>query len=154
MQTKPLNEESKTVIDVLRSSSTIINALANGANYIIPTATLKEAYKLHMLHPDYLLVSERRRHKPEGFNLGNSPLEFTPEQINGKNMIMTTTSGTIALTRCRQAELIFIGAFLNVSSVAEKAIKIAKMKEIGVSFVLADEKGRFSLEDFTCAAQS
>lgn len=139
------------VIDVLRSSTSIINALANGVKSIIPTKTLKEAYELHGQHPNHLLAGERRGLKPKGFDFGNSPLEFSPEQVYGKNMIITTTSGTSALTRCREAEWVFVGAFLNAESVAKKAVDVAEKKRIDVSFVLAGEKGRFSLEDFACA---
>jgi 2-phosphosulfolactate phosphatase len=139
------------VIDVLRSSTSIINALANGVKSIIPTKTLKEAYGIHGQHPDYLLAGERRGHKPKGFDFGNSPLEFSSEQIYGKNMILTTTSGTLALTRSRKAEWVLIGAFLNAGSVAKKAVDVAEKKKVNVSFVLAGEKGQFSLEDFVCA---
>jgi 2-phosphosulfolactate phosphatase len=128
-----------------------VNALANGAKAVIPTATLKEAYRLRSQHPDYLLAGERGSHKPRGFDLGNSPLEFTPEKVCGKNLVMTTTSGTVALVRSRQAELVFVGAFLNSGTVAREAIEVAEKEEKGVSLVLSGEKGEFSFEDFICA---
>jgi 2-phosphosulfolactate phosphatase len=140
-----------TVIDVLRFSTTIVNALDNGVKSIIPTKSLKEAYKLHRQYPDYLLVGERKGRKPRGFDFGNSPLELTSKEIYGKNMIITTTSGTAALTRCRDAEWVLIGAFLNSKVIADKALEIAETKRVNVSLVLAGEKGRFSLEDFICA---
>ena len=139
------------VIDVLRSSTTIINALDNGVKSIIPTKSLKEAYKLHRQYPDYLLVGERRGRKPRGFDFGNSPLEFKSKEICGRNMIITTTSGTATLTRCRDAEWVLIGTFLNSKVIADRAFEIAESKRVNVSFVLAGEKGRFSLEDFICA---
>ncbi len=139
------------VIDVLRSSTSIISALTNGAKSIIPTAALKQAYELHRHHPDYLLAGERKGHKPRGFDLGNSPLEFSPDRVQGKTMILTTTSGTTAVTRSEKATVVFIGAFLNASAVAQKALEVAENKKINVSFVLAGERGKFSLEDFVCA---
>lgn len=139
------------VIDVLRSGSSIINALVNGAKAVIPTRTLKEAYKLKRTYPSYLLAGERRGHKPRGFDFGNSPIEFTSEKVRGKKVILTTTSGTIAIIRSWNADLVFVGTFLNVRALAEKAIEVAEKKSTNVSFVLAGDKGRFSLEDFICA---
>ena len=64
---------------------------------------------------------------------------------------MTTTSGTAALVRCRMAEHVLVGAFLNAQAVAEKAAEIARKNRLNVSFVLAGEKGLLSLEDFLSA---
>jgi len=139
------------VIDALRSGTCILNALVNGALAAVPAMTLKEAFKLRGQHPDYLLGGERGGKKPVGFDLGNSPLEFTRERVYGKILVITTTSGTAALVRSRAARWVLVGAFLNAGAVAGKAEEIAAMEAIGVSFVLAGEKGRFSLEDFLCA---
>ncbi len=139
------------IVDVLRCSSSVVSALANGAKAVIPAGTLKEACKLRELHSDFLLVGERMGRKPRGFDLGNSPLEFVQEVVEGRTLIMTTTSGTAALVRCRGAEHVLVGAFLNAGAVAEKASKIAEREKVDVSFTLAGEKGLFSLEDFLCA---
>ena len=138
------------VIDVLRCSSSILNALANGAEKIVPVMTLKEAYRLHVEHPDFLLAGERKGMKPERFDLGNSPLEFTQCKVAGKTLILTTTSGTVALSRSSSAEWVLIGAFLNAHAVASKAIEVAERNKTGISLVLSGKKGRFSLEDFLC----
>lgn len=139
------------VVDVLRCSSTIVTALANGALGLIPVATLKEALKHREKHPEYVLAGERNGLKPEGFDLGNSPLEFVPEKVAGKRVVVTTTSGTMALTRSKKAEHVLIGAFLNAQAVAEKSLEIAKKESIGISLILSGRKGNFSLEDFLCA---
>ena len=139
------------VIDALRSGASILNALTNGAEAVIPTMTLKEAYELRSQHPAYLLAGEREGRKPAGFDFGNSPLEFTSERVEGRSLVITTTSGTAALARCRAARWVLVGAFLNARAVAREAEAIAVREGIGVSFVLAGEKGRFSLEDFLCA---
>lgn len=137
------------VVDVLRCSSSIVNALANGVKAVIPTETLKEAFALQEQQPDYLLAGERKGRKPRGFDFGNSPLEFVQEAVEGRTVIMTTTSGTGALIGCRHAEHVLVGAFLNAEAVAKKAAEISR--SVNVSFVLAGEKGLFSLEDFLCA---
>jgi len=139
------------VVDVLRCTSSIVSALANGAKAVIPTETLKEAYRLSEQRPDFLLAGERKGHKLRGFDLGNSPLEFVQEAVEGKTVIMTTTSGTHALVRCRRAEHVLVGAFLNAAAVAKKAAEIAQKEKVNVSFVLAGEEDLFSLEDFLCA---
>jgi len=139
------------VIDVLRCSSSIVNAFANGVKAVTPTETLKEAFALREQHSDYLLAGERKGRKPRGFDFGNSPLEFVQEVVEGRTVIMTTTSGTRALVGCRQAEHVLVGAFLNAKAVAKKAAEIAQSSGVNVSFLLAGEKGLFSLEDFLCA---
>jgi len=139
------------VVDVLRCSSSIVSAFANGVKAVIPTVTLKEAFALRKQHADYLLAGERRGRKPRGFDFGNSPLEFAQEAVEGRTILMTTTSGTRALVRCRGAEHVLVGAFLNAEAVAKKAAEIAQSDGVNVSFVLAGEKGLFSFEDFLCA---
>jgi 2-phosphosulfolactate phosphatase len=139
------------VVDVLRCCTSIINALANGAKTIVPVKTLKEAYDLQRRHPDFLLAGERKGCKPKGFDLGNSPAQYTSERVLGKNLIMTTTSGTVALVNSKGAKWVFAGAFLNAASAAREAVQIAEDEEIGVSLVLSGERGQFSFEDFVCA---
>jgi 2-phosphosulfolactate phosphatase len=139
------------VIDVLRTTTSIVTALANGAKSVIPTETLKEAYRLHRKHPDYVLVGERNGRKPEGFDFGNSPQELASEQVHGKDLIITTTNGTKALIGSKQAKWVLSGAFLNAGAIAKKAVEISDKEQVGISFVLAGEEDRFSLEDFICA---
>jgi len=138
------------VIDVLRCTSSMINALANGAERIIPVKTLREAYDLKSKYPNYLLAGEREGRKPRGFDFGNSPLEFTGEKVQGETLIFTTTSGTAALSRCKNAERVFIASFLNVSSVASEVEKIALKEKREISIIPSGQKGKFSLEDFLC----
>jgi len=138
------------IIDVLRCTSSMINALANGARRIIPVKTLREAYRLKSENPSFLLAGERKGTKPKGFDFGNSPLEFTRDKVHDKTLIFTTTSGTAAISRCKTAKYILIASFLNASSVASRALQIASTGEKGVSIVPSGLKGRFCLEDFLC----
>ena len=138
------------IIDVLRCTSSMINALTNGAERIIPIRTLREAYDLKSKYPGYLLAGERGGRKPKGFDFGNSPLEFTRDKVQGKTLIFTTTSGTAALSRCINAERTLIASFLNVSSVASEALRIALKEKRGISMIPSGRKGKFSLEDFLC----
>ncbi len=139
------------VIDVLRCCSTIVTALVNAARGVIPTKTLKEARELHKKHPEFILAGERRGIKPKGFDLGNSPLDFSPQKIGGKNIILTTTNGTRAIVSCKNARYVFTGAFLNAEAVSKTALKIAKREGTGITLISAGTDGQFSLEDFICA---
>jgi len=138
-------------IDVLRCCSTIVTALANGAKEVIPTKTIKEAQALHKKHPEFLLAGERKGQKPKGFDLGNSPLEFSSNIVKEKHVILTTTNGTKAICLSKNARWVLIGAFFNAETVAKTAFEIAKKEKIGISFVLSGPHGWFSLEDFMCA---
>ncbi len=139
------------VIDVLRCSSTIIVALTNGAKGIIPIETVEEARGHRQDHLDFILAGERKGLKPEGFDLGNSPLEFSHEKVSRKHIVLTTTSGTRAISKSKGAKWVLIGAFLNAEAVADAALKLSGKEHAGISFVLAGKKGSFSLEDFLCA---
>jgi len=136
------------VIDVLRCTSSIITALANGARSILPVRTLREARQLHQEHPNYILAGERGGLKPIGFTLGNSPLGFKPEIVSEKNIIVTTTSGTAAISRVMEGRHVLLGALLNAKFVAEEAYTMGKREGLGISLALSGKKGGFSLEDF------
>lgn len=139
------------VVDVLRCTSTIVTALANGAKEIIPVKSLKEAKRRHAENPDYLLAGERGGLKPPGFDLGNSPLEYTREKVLGKTIVLTTTSGTKALENSRGAKWVLVGSFLNLNAVSERALSIAVSEGVDICIVQSGTDGKFSLEDFICA---
>jgi len=139
------------VIDALRCCSTIVTALANGAICVIPVKTILEARRLKKKHPEFIIAGERKGLKPTGFNLGNSPLEFSARNVEGKEVILTTTSGTKAISLSKKGKWVLIGAFLNAKTIAEASLKIAEKEKIGISLVLAGKEDQFSLEDFLCA---
>jgi 2-phosphosulfolactate phosphatase len=139
------------VIDVLRCCSTIVTALANAAEGVTPTKTVREARMLHNKHPEFILAGERRGIKLKGFDLGNSPLEFSPQNVEGKHIILTTTSGTKAIISSENAKYVLTGAFLNAEATAKAAVRIAEQEGTGISLISAGTNGRFSLEDFICA---
>jgi 2-phosphosulfolactate phosphatase len=136
------------VIDILRCTSSIITALFNGATRVLPVRTVTEARSIYKENPLYILAGERRGLKPKGFTLGNSPRAFTRDRVDGKTIVMTTTSGTLALSNVRESPWVLIGALLNAKYVAEAAFKLSAKESRGISLVLAGSRGRFSLEDF------
>jgi 2-phosphosulfolactate phosphatase len=112
------------VIDVLRASTTIIYALQAGAITVIPCREIDEARGIAArFSPNEKILGGERGGRPiDGFDLGNSPLDYTPELVRGKTVVFTTTNGTQALMHARQARKIFLGAFVNASAVAQKLL--------------------------------
>jgi 2-phosphosulfolactate phosphatase len=106
------------VIDVLRATTTVCHALAAGAACVVPCLEIDEARAKASSLRDALLGGERGGRKIEGFDFGNSPTEYTAERVGGKNVVFTTTNGTRALLRAAAAEEILLGAFVNLSTVA------------------------------------
>lgn len=133
-------------IDVLRATSTLTTALANGATAIIPAAELDEARSLRSTHPAALLCGERHGLPPEGFDLGNSPREFTPQRVAGRTIIHTTTNGTRAVRACLHAAETLLGCFLNVSAVATR-IRARAADVDTVVLACAGTFDDFSMED-------
>lgn len=147
-QEDEMRGKTAVMIDVLRASSTIVTALANGAKGVIPVADMGAGSKISqsMDTENILLCGEKDGEKIEGYDLGNSPFEYTPELVNGKTIILNTTNGTKALMRASHARHITVGSFLNLGSVVE----YLKDKE-RIILVCAGWRGRLSLEDLLCA---
>jgi 2-phosphosulfolactate phosphatase len=112
------------VIDVLRSATTIVHALAAGAEEVVPCLEVADALALAEKWPanEVLLGGERNGLPIEGFQLGNSPEEYTPERVSGKTVIFTSTNGTRAMNHARCADEIIIAAFVNASAVARRLL--------------------------------
>lgn len=136
------------VVDVLRASSSIIVALAQGAEGIIPVKTVREAREICKKHPSFVLAGERRGIQPPGFDYGNSPVAFSRVNLDVKCLVLTTTSGTMAIAQAKGAKHVLIGAFLNARSVAESAFRMAAEEGCGITLALSGKRGGFSLEDF------
>ncbi len=136
------------VIDVLRATSTIIEALAAGARTVHPTPSSEEAIRLadSLGRDEAILCGERGGLKIEGFDLGNSPREFTPDRVGGSRLVMSTTNGTQAFLAAEGGQRVLAASLLNLSAVAEAASGAER-----VVFICAGKEGRFSLDDALCA---
>lgn len=135
------------VIDVLRASSTIVTALTNGCLALYPVADPGTAAMFRRkLGSDCLTGGERHGLKISGFDLGNSPLEYTPETVSGQRIILTTSNGTQALLEAENAEEILIGSFLNAGRTSAHLGSKAE-----VVFFCAGSNGEPGLEDLLCA---
>lgn len=147
-----LREKNVVVIDVLRSSTTIVAALQNGAREVIPVASIESAVKVSgSLFGDVTLRGGERNGKMiQGFNLGNSPLEYTELMVRGKSIIFCSTNGSVAMAKCRYARSMAVAAFVNMSAIVEY-LRVLN----GDVFILCAGRpalnGGFSLEDSVCA---
>ena len=137
------------IIDVLRASSTIVTALANGCSGFIPIFSPDQAKKKaqEFKKERVLLGGEREGTKIEGFNLGNSPREYKKEAVKDKTIIFSTTNGVKTLEMAKSAHRIIIGSFLNLQAVCDYCTNY----QGDILMICAGKKGRFSLEDTACA---
>jgi 2-phosphosulfolactate phosphatase len=136
------------VIDVLRATTTIVAALANGAKAVVPAATSEEAVRLtaNLEKNGYLLAGERRSLKIEGFQLGNSPREMLPNVVGGKTIYLATTNGTPALVATQGSDTVLVGAAVNFKAVAERA-RALLLERQAISIICAGRERQFALED-------
>src|SRR5215471_5048485 len=115
---RDLSGSTAVVFDVLRATSTILAALASGAAAIRPVSSLDEAWAAKKEFPHALVGGEREGVKIDGFDFGNSPLEYTRGAIGGHELIHSTTNGTVALRAVAAARCVLIGALLNLDALA------------------------------------
>ncbi|MBN2861689.1 MAG: 2-phosphosulfolactate phosphatase [Bacteroidales bacterium] len=133
------------IIDILRATSAICTAFANGVKSIIPVAGVEEAkeYKKY----GYPVAAERDGYILDFADFGNSPFNFTREKIEGKTIVYSTTNGTGIIKLASSASSIVIGSFLNISALTNWILK----QEKDVVLFCAGWKNRFNLEDTVCA---
>jgi 2-phosphosulfolactate phosphatase len=141
LRTADLHQKNVVVIDILRATSTICTAFHNGATQIVTTATPAEA--LRYREQGYLCAAERDGNTVEGFELGNSPQDYTRDHIQGKRIALTTTNGTRCLRMSQGAHRVFAGSFLNIGAMASYLLGDGRP----VLLFCAGWKDRFNLED-------
>ncbi|MDA1040324.1 MAG: 2-phosphosulfolactate phosphatase [Planctomycetota bacterium] len=134
------------VIDVLRASTTIVTALAHRATRVRPVRTVGEARALAG-QANVLLGGERGGQPIEGFDLGNSPLEYTQERVAGRDVVFTTTNGTAALHACGDAADVLVGGVVNRSAVAALVLRLANAEHRDIHLVCAGTDGGVTEED-------
>ena len=138
-----LRASTCAVIDVIRATSTIVTALAHGASGVQPVASVSDAFVLKARDPEALLAGERGGQALPGFDLGNSPEDFTTERVRGRRIILTTTNGTQALAACQGARAVVTASLLNLEAVA------ARLRELGPPWMIvcAGCDGEFGVDD-------
>ena len=142
------------VIDVLRASTTVAVALSNGARAIIPFESSDEVLlrAKQFERDDVLLAGERKMHAIPGFDLGNSPREYSREAVEGKTVLLTTTNGTVALVGLTGARDVVVASYVNFTAVSA-VIRAAARGAADVTIVCAGRDRQFALEDAACAGR-
>jgi 2-phosphosulfolactate phosphatase len=137
------------VVDVLRASTTMIHALAAGCREIRPCATVREARQLAATFPpgQVLLGGERGGRPLPGFDLGNSPAEYTPERCRDRILILTTSNGTRALLHAQQAAEVLLAGFVNLHAVCACLAHERRCLHV----LCAGTEGEVALEDVLLA---
>lgn len=138
-----IRDHAMAVIDILRATTTIVTALHHGASEVIPCSEIDQARSIAgASDPRGLLGGERKGLRIPGFDLGNSPNEYSPATVGGRRVVLATTNGTPAMEVCRQAKVVWIAAFTNVRAVVEKL-----RNEPRVTMICAGTDGRVTGED-------
>jgi 2-phosphosulfolactate phosphatase len=133
------------LIDVFRASSSMLIMFKNGVSYIVPAATVEEAYLLSEKYKDAILAGERDGIKVPEFEFGNSPLEFNTHNFKNKVVIFVSTNGTRVLQKI-SAKKVYIASFLNAYAASQKL-----KNEDNIAIIASNRKDLYSLEDFKCA---
>jgi len=140
------------IVDVLRASTSIAVALANGARAVIPMPSSEEVVSRAktLARTEVRLAGERKMLTIPGFDCGNSPLEFTRDAVEGKTIIMSTTNGTAAVLAVQGARDVVIASYVNVSAVLSM-LRAAVRGGTDVAIVCAGHERHYALEDSACA---
>lgn len=138
------SNEIAVVADILRATSVMSAALYAGATEIYPCLELEEARLLAATLPASILCGERQGVMPAGFDLGNSPGDYTPEICQGRPLVMTTTNGTRALMACSSAKIVYTISFGNIARVFHV---LKTLFEQPIHLVGSGTDGQISWED-------
>ena len=140
---------SVVVFDILRATSSIVHAFANGAKEFIPVGTVEEAFEMKKAFPSgtTLLGGEKDTRRIEGFDLTNSPREYTVERVKGKRVILRTTNGSQAFRLVSAGKEIMAGSFFNIGAIAERCVQLG----LDVLAFPSGDEGVLSLEDTVCS---
>ncbi|HXT49301.1 MAG TPA: 2-phosphosulfolactate phosphatase [Gemmatimonadaceae bacterium] len=142
------------VIDVLRASTSIAIALGNGARNVVPLESADEAITRakQFDRGEVRLAGERKMLIVPGFDLGNSPREFTREAVEGKTVLLTTTNGTAAMVGLQAARDVVVASYVNLEAVSV-LMRTAARAGTDLTLVCAGRDKLFSLEDAACAGR-
>lgn len=142
VEPQQLAGKTAVVIDVLRATTTVVTALANGAREVLPCLEVADARAKAAQAENPLLGGERGGLRIEGFQLGNSPAEYDERTVRDRTVIFTTTNGTRAMMRCKLAKRVLIAGFVNLSAVCRE---LTSEREIEI--VCAGTDGHVTRED-------
>jgi 2-phosphosulfolactate phosphatase len=136
-----LKGKTVVVVDILRATSCMTTAFAHNIHSMKPVASLEECKALKQ--EGYYIAAERGGQKVDGFDIGNSPFSYMEPILEGQKVAVTTTNGTLAITKSATASNVLIGSFLNISAVAKNVIDL----EQDLIIHCAGWKGSVNAED-------
>lgn len=144
-----LRDRTVVVLDVIRASSTIAQGMASGAAAFVPVRSVTAARRAARQYPPALrlLGGERDGVRIPGFDLGNSPREYTNERVSMKTIVFTTTNGTAAISAAKAAQRIYVGALVNLTAVADCLLR----EGADVTLAGAGRSDHPVLDDVACA---
>jgi len=144
-----LRGRTVVVIDVLRATTVMITALHSGALRIVPVDDPGSAALMasSLDRKDVVLAGESEGIRVNGFDLGNSPLEFTRDHVKGKMVITSTSNGTKAFLKVTAGAQVYLGAMINRRAVAKAAFEAKN----DITLLCAGTDGAFSCDDVCCA---
>ena len=135
------------VIDVIRATTTIAVIFGSGADSIIIASSLEEAFKLKEYFPKRILCGEKNVVRPDGFNFGNSPLEFSKIDLTGKKVIFKTTNGTVSFLKVRKAPAVFSLASINLDYTVDFIVNYAYKNSRDVLIICSGQEGKIAYDD-------
>jgi 2-phosphosulfolactate phosphatase len=141
LHSKDIENKQVVVIDILRATTTMVVAYENGAQNVVPVEHLEDA--LVYRDKGYIIAGERNGVKVDGFDMGNSPQEFTKDIVEGQNIVLSTTNGTKAINACSAAKYRYVSSFRNIDAMAKTIIE----NNLDVLLFCAGWKDKFNLED-------
>ncbi|HCR49413.1 MAG TPA: hypothetical protein DIW24_07285 [Bacteroidetes bacterium] len=146
-----VRDKAVIVLEVLRTSTSMVTALHNGAKTIVPAPTLGDAARMAAnLDPKVFVLGGEKNGQPiSGYQLGNSPLEYTPEAVANRTVIMHTSNLTNAISIARSAPVLVVGCFLNMT----RLINFVAQSKHDILVVCGGHKGTAALGDVLCVGQ-
>lgn len=129
------------IVDILRATTAICTAFGNGALEVIPVAEIEDTKKYREL--GYKVAGERDGIVIEGADFGNSPFNFTKQNVNGEKIVITTTNGTQTIDVTKVCDTVVLGAFSNITALSDWLDSQVK----NVVILCAGWKNKFNIED-------
>ncbi|RJP19293.1 MAG: 2-phosphosulfolactate phosphatase [Candidatus Omnitrophota bacterium] len=154
LKNRDMSGKTLVVADVLRATTVMVRALSKGAKKIIPQESDQAARALYTTLQEQgiptLLCGEKNGFKLEGYDLGNSPNEFTAKKVRDKTIIHFTTNGTKALAASAGAQQVLIACFSNRSAVGNRLSEWRTQPDASILLVASGREGMYCLEDTVC----
>ena len=136
-----LNGKIAVVVDIFRATSCMVTGLSCDVSAIYPVATVDECLALGA--KGMIMAGERGGQKIEAFDIGNSPFDYQSALVKDRDVAVSTTNGTLAISKSGDADEVLIGAFLNMAA----TVKYIKEKDQDITVHCAGWKGTPNLED-------